>query len=171
MNNKAKTLVFTVLYLLLSNTFIYAQHNDKHPEQGSHSSKHHIALFNGATTNFSHNSTSYTIGIDYEYRLSELVGLGLLVEYIAAKPEELLTGVIVFAHPYKGFKFLAAPLVIFSGEHHEIGHEANKETNFAFRIGAGYDFHFGKLSVGPSVNLDLGKTESLNYGISVGFGL
>lgn len=71
----------------------------------------------------------------------------------------------------KGLSFLQHPSSFFAGEHHEIGHEANKERNFAYRIGAGYDFHFGKLSVGPSINLDLGKTESLNYGISVGDGL
>lgn len=91
------------------------------------------------------------------------------MEYIATKPEEILTEV-VFAHPYKGFKFLAAPVVIFSGEHHEVGHKTDKETYFVFRFGVGYDFHFGKLSVGPSVTLDLGKTESINHGISVGIG-
>src|SRR5690606_41942393 len=74
------------------------------------------------------------------------------------------------AHPFKGTKLIAAPLVVFSEEHHSEGHEIKKESSFAFRIGAGYDFHVGKLSLGPTVDFDFGKTEALNYGLSIGFG-
>jgi len=168
MNN----LKLPLVCLFLSNTCIYAQLQEEGSKQESqnHSSKHHIALFNGATTNFSHESTSYTIGLDYEYRISKLLGIGLLGEVILADSEEFLTGVAVCAHPFKGTKLIAAPLVVFSEEHHSEGHEIKKESSFAFRIGAGYDFHVGKLSLGPTVDFDFGKTEALNYGLSIGFG-
>lgn len=80
-----------------------------------------------------------------------------------------MAGVSVFVHPYKGMKFIAAPLIVFLEEPHGQG-ELNKETEFAFRIGAGYDFHVHNLAIGPSVNFDFGKTNAINYGISVGVG-
>ncbi|SHF44331.1 hypothetical protein SAMN05444483_101126 [Salegentibacter echinorum] len=163
-----KTIIFTLIFTFFSQTIIFAQTNDA--ENNSHTHKHHIALFNGATTNFSHESTSYTIGLDYEYRISKLFGLGLLGEYIAAESGEFLAGVPFFVHPYKGLKFVAAPMAVFLEEHTSGEHKVEKETEFAFRFGTGYDFHFKGFSIGPDINFDFGKTEALNYGLSIGFG-
>jgi len=162
-----KASTFIILTILLSNTSIYAQQNNK---PAPHTSKHHIALFNGATTNFSHKSTSYTVGIDYAYRFSKLIGAGLLVEYIAAEPDETLVGIPVIAHPYKGSKIFVAPMAAFAEDHHAAGHDGKREGSFAFRIGLGYDFHLGSLSIGPAVDFDFGKTEAINYGVVIGFG-
>ena len=172
MKNKMKHLVLITIALFLSSTFIYAQHNEEHSKHESHNhySKHHVALFNGATTNFSHELTSYTIGIDYEYRLSKFIGIGFLGEYITSKPEEFLTGVGVIAHPFKGIRLLATPLMVYAEENNNEGNDVKKETSFSFRIGTGYDFHIGKLSVGPSINYDFGNTNAISFGITTGFG-
>lgn len=177
MKNKTIYLMSIVLCFILSNTLIYAQHHDEHTKQESHDhhSKHHVAVFNGGTTIFSHEITAYTIGVDYEYRISKLVGMGFLGEIIMTESNEIVTGISVFAHPIKGLKFVAAPLIVYSkphqtDEHHVDAHDIKRESHLFFRIGAGYDFHFGKFSVGPSINYDIGKVKAINYGLSVGVG-
>jgi len=145
---------------------------------GSHSHhphKHHVALFNGATTNLSHETTAYTIGLDYEYRFSKIVGLTILGEYIAATSEEIIAGAGLLFHPYKGLKLVTAPMLMFA-ESHNITHnysemeEQKKEASFAFRFSTAYDFYVGKLSIGPVINFDLGETNSISYGVAVGMG-
>jgi len=105
-----KNLLLIVLYLFLSNAFIYSQHNDEHTklEPYNHFCKLHITMFNGAATNFSHESTSYTISLDYEYRFSKLVGLSLLGVY-CSRTEEIVAGIAVFAHPFKEQNLLRRP--------------------------------------------------------------
>ncbi|MBJ7881998.1 hypothetical protein [Gelidibacter salicanalis] len=172
MKLKFKYSQFLLFCLTLVSPFSYAQQIDeqKRTKSQTHTGKHHLAIFNGATTNFTHQSTSYTLGLDYEYRVSKLIGLGVLGELILAESEEILAGVAAFVHPYKGLKFITAPLVAFAEEHTATGHEAKKEASFLFRIGVGYDFHIWKLSYGPAVNFDFGKTEAVNYGLAIGYG-
>lgn len=180
MKNKMKYLVAIILCILLSNTLMYAQHHDEHNEHAKqashdHHSKHHVAIFNGATTVPAHHLTVYTIGVDYEYRISNLVGMGILGEIIKTESSEIVTGISVFAHPIKGLKFVAAPLIVYSkphqsDEHHVDTHDLKRESHLFFRLGAGYDFHLGKLSIGPSINYDIGKVKAISYGLSVGIG-
>jgi hypothetical protein len=146
--------------------------NDTHSH---HPHKHHLALFNGATTNLDHEPTAYALGVDYEYRFSKLVGATLLGEYVAADSEEILAGAGLLFHPYKGLKLITAPMLLFAEEHPEGGHETHevktdKEAEFAFRFSAAYDFYIGNLSLGPVINYDLGKTNSISYGVAVGIG-
>jgi hypothetical protein len=183
MKNKT-VLLFTIVGIyLLSSSFVFAQDHEEKTENESkdHYNKHHIALFNGATTVYSSGATEYTVAVDYEYRFSKLFGVGVIAESIIRKKEELLFGVAFFAHPYKGFKFFAAPLLVYGEEHQDSGHdtntsghdsgeEAKKEVSFTFRLGTGYDFHVWKLSIGPVINFDFGKANAINYGLSIGFG-
>ncbi len=48
------------------------EHHVKHHRCHSHKfQKHHFALFNGVTSNFDHQSTGYSIGLDYEDRINK----------------------------------------------------------------------------------------------------
>lgn len=177
MKNKVIGFTLTVMCIMLHNTSLYAQHHDEHAKQVSHDhhSKHHVAIFNGATTVSSHEITAYTIGVDYEYRISNLLGMGVIGELINTESNEFVTGISVIAHPIKGLKFVAAPLIVYcvphqTDEHHVDTHHIEREANLFFRIGAGYDFHLGKFSVGPSINYDFGKAQAISYGISLGIG-
>ena len=155
-----------------------AQEHSAHHETDAHSHhphKHHVAIFNGATSNLTHNNTAYTVGFDYEYRFSKLVGATVIGEYISTSSSEIIAGAGLLFHPYKAFKFVGAPLAIFAEEHNE-GHQpahhedGKKEASFAFRFSAGYDFYAGNISIGPVVNYDLGKTDAISYGVAVGIG-
>jgi hypothetical protein len=167
-------ILLTIFCLLTPKAF--SQNHEDHEEDKTHDKEHHdvhhqnhLALFIGATSNFDHHSTGFTVGIDYEYRfkaMHNLLGLGLLGEYVAVDAGEIIVGIPVFIHLLENLKFVVAPLAIFAEDHDT--HE--NEMNFGGRIGIGADFHLGKLSLGPNVNLDLSNTTSLNYGLTIGFG-
>lgn len=135
--------------------------------------KNHLALFNGVTSNLSHHTTSYSIGIDYEYRISQHIGTGILGEYIAAENGEYIGGLPLFIHLADHVKLSAVPLLINKKQTHEESHDhadANRETKFAFRLGVGYSFTMGKISVAPVLNFDMGNSLALIYGLSIGTG-
>ncbi|MGM0531014.1 MAG: hypothetical protein ACQER7_06650 [Bacteroidota bacterium] len=172
---KQKIKILIVVFFCFISSYTHAQHaKEEHGNETEHSQfhTHHIALFNGVASNFTHHSTHYSLGIDYEYRFSQFIGTGLIGEYVAVEKGEFLGGIPVFIHFTKGLKLTFAPLLINNEEHTGDNHhtETNRVTNFAFRMGAGYSFHLGKVSLGPSVNFDMGDSNSLIYGLSVGIG-
>lgn len=135
--------------------------------QEHHSHRNHLALFTGATTNFEHESTDFTLGIDYEYRLSEMFGVGLFGEVVFAEHDETLIGVPFFIHMKKSpVKIVLAPGMVFAEDHHGQKHE-----EFMFRSGLGYDIHLDTFSITPTVNADFVDGDvSLAYGIAFGVG-
>lgn len=159
---------------------------------GGHASLNHVALFSGATTNFAHDATDFTLGLDYERRLpwaDGMFGVGLFAESIFAEHSEYLFGLPLFAHPYEGLKIYAAPAVIIAevpADAHGGGHsfdkfkrdfplasddETNSETKFVVRVGLGYDFHVNRISLGPLFEVDYMDGDWAGiYGLSFGFG-
>jgi hypothetical protein len=182
-----KKLFFLVIIISLTSNLVIAQNynethkNDNHYRKDSkgHSSKHHIAIFEGATTSLDHTSTGYTVGIDYEYKLSKLIGAGLMGEYVAVEENEVEFGIPIFIHPLKGTRIIASPLLVIADEHieeahghtHEVSHEPNRHSSFAYMLGIGYDFHLGNFSIDPSLNYHGGITHAISYGISLGLDL
>ena len=174
-NLSKRTLVLVLIFGLM--TFMSsAVIAEEHEAAGTHHEYHnyHLALFNGATTSLTHHLTAYTLGLDFEWRLSELLGIGLSGEYIFSEGGEMVLGVPVFVHPWSGLKLIAAPLLVMAKEHgtKESETETEEETKSYFygRIGAGYDFHFSNLTAGPVVYYDFGHTNALTYGIMLGIG-
>jgi len=149
---------------------------EEHGHKGKgHTHRHHVALFlggahgeteieqgeHGESNHSTKSADAFTVGLDYEYRLSSVFGIGGLVEYAGGDLEA--TGVLgaLFIHPVGGLKFILAP-----GVEHEGGH-----NKFLFRTGVYYDFFFGKFSVSPNFNVDfVDGDENLVYGVSFGYG-
>jgi len=55
----------------------------------------------------------------------------------------------------------------------EIGHtgETESKTEFLYRVGAGYSFHFGRISIDPSIDLDFVRSSTtLAWGVNFGMG-
>ncbi|MCK4922553.1 MAG: hypothetical protein KAS71_15980 [Bacteroidales bacterium] len=179
---KKLMITFFALFCFVFSNTVFSQHEEEHhavsddhhedSHSGGHAHKNHMAVFTGATNNITHHSTGFTIGIDYEYRISNLIGLGLGGEYISIGSGEILGSIPIFIHPMNNMKIVTAPLVIFAEEHHDDEHHEStgKEASFAFRIGGGYDFHLGKVVFGPTVNFDIGSSKALVFGLSIGFG-
>jgi hypothetical protein len=129
------------------------------PHQGH---RHHLAFFVGLTKE-DHHDDEETFGLDYEYRLgkSRRTGLGFLVDYAGGELETTVVAVPLFFHPVGGLKLMVAPGL----EYH------NSESEFLIRAGIGYDFHIGKVSIGPSYAIDFVDSEEIEvYGLAIGFG-
>lgn len=136
-----------------------------------HFHRHHVALFVGGTHaeveieteggNREEGEDAFTIGADYEYRFSQLFGVGGLVEYAGGELEKTSAMAGLFIHPIGGLKFFFAP-----GVEHE-----SDENKFVFRSGAHYNFFFGNFAVTPVFAVDfVDGDENLVYGISFGYG-
>jgi len=173
---------------LISCMGLFAQHHaDDHHAPHAHSyHKHHIAVFNGGATNFDHHVSGYTMGIDYEYRFFEQLGIGLTGEYLFLNDGEgeSIFALPIYFHPLKGLKLSFAPIGINASAHEtadlksgnatapELQHHApTKEWHFGSRVNIGYDIPVGKITVGPIVGLDMiNHTQALIYEVSFGYG-
>jgi len=179
MKFKTLAIVVSAAFIMFNTTICDAQHHQSNTSnnKSEHYDKHHIDIFNGFTNILKQHITSYSIGTTYEYRFSNLIGLGIIGEYITSKADEFLVGIPMAFHPYKGFRFLAAPLLVYSEEHHEKTshdhevHKTEKEAHLLGRLGISYAFHVNHFSIDPEINFDFGNTESLGYGIAIGYGI
>jgi len=142
--------------------------NEEHEEHGH---KNHVALFLGATTFLGdHAEHLFTAGIDYEYRIMPLIGAGVLADFpirFSGYEFEGIFAPFIAVHPAGGLKVILAPgIEIVAGE---FGFQA-----FVMRVGTGYDFHLGSVSIGPSVSYDYtvhhGGHSAIVYGLAAGTG-
>ena len=121
---------------------------------------HHAALFFGNTNN-DKDQNAFTVGVEYEYRLSRPVGLGALVDYAGGKIESTVVAAGPVFHPWRELKLLAMPgLDIHHGE-----------EEFVTRVGALYDFHAGDWSISPTLHVDvIDVKENIIFGLGFGRG-
>lgn len=169
--------ILITIALLFFGSAAFAQHYEDH---GTHHSKHHVALFDGVTTNFGHSTTGYSLGLDYEYLMSDVIGAGVVGEYVFAGKGEFIVGVPIFYHPNENLKIGAGPIGIYVEEHHDSHHDdvhhaasdsVEKAWNMGARFNVAYSLHLGNISAGPSVSLDVANTTALVYGLTFGIGL
>lgn len=151
-----------------------SEHPTAHEAHESH--PNHLALFLGASTPTKEGSaTSFTIGADYERRLSETWGVGGIVDFaIGDFKRTALLGGSLFVHPLGNLRLLAAPGVEFVEKERKgtPGESTIHEAHFAFRLGVAYEFHIDRFSIVPVFNADLiGETKTtLVYGVAFGVG-
>jgi hypothetical protein len=144
------------------------EHGEQHGEHhGEHFHKNHLAVFVGSTEAEEHHGEKgdpdFTLGVDYERRLSPLFGVGGMFDWVVEGRREWLIGPIGFLHPYKGLKFFAAPCY----QHIREG----EEDNFVVRLGAAWDFEIGKYSIAPNVIYEFaGEHDFLVLGLTIGRG-
>ena len=132
-------------------------HADANAEEADRPNR--IGLFLGATTKDSH--TGFTIGLEYERRLSELIGVGAVAE-ATPNGREFVGAVPVFFHPVGGLAFSIGP-----GFSVENGH-----AHFLVRFGVGWDFELpAGLSLAPTVSYDLteGTEDAVVYGVLLSY--
>lgn len=104
-----------------------------------------IALFMGATLQ-ADDDAAFTIGLDYERRLGQRFGVGVLADkaFGGGRSWLLLGG--LFWHPVRQVRLDVAPGI-------EINQEEDEQ--FVLRLGADYDFEIReRWSIAPNVNLD-----------------
>ena len=129
------------------------------PEHG-HESKNEIAFFLGATHE-GRRDNSPALGLEYERRLNETLGIGALAEFTAGDSDFWVFAVPLTLHAER-WKFVFAP-----GFEYNDGH-----TEKLFRLGAGYDFESGGIKITPGLYVDfVGGDGVLIAGVAFGFGI
>ena len=133
---------------------------EEHAEhKESHYHRHHVGLFLGNTRE--EGKDNFSAGLDYEYRFSQYIGIGLLIEYVGEDAREGVGLVPLFIHPYKGLRFIVAPGIKPKAD----------ETKFIWRLGIGYRFPIGNWTIAPEFNIDFTEGErGYVYGVSFGYG-
>lgn len=150
-------------------------------EEGVH--PNHLSLFTGGTTESSdgETSTAFSLGLDYERRISRLVGLGIGGEFVFGGDErEALLGLLLNLHVAGGFILAAGPGLEFAqhlDEHGDEGHAEGEgsetETHPGLRVGLLYEFEVGhRYSIAPSFYTDFieGKEPTFVWGLAFGVG-
>ena len=103
-----------------------------------------------------------TIGLDYEYRVNRLLGVGVVGEY-AFEPIESTTLLgVVDVHIWRGFAVQIGPGAV-------VDHEG--EGYFVFRFGGLYEFELPHgYTVSPQMHFDeiSGEADEFVYGIAFG---
>lgn len=126
--------------------------------------QHHFGLFLGSATRFHKkggNETGFSYGIEYENRIANRWGVGVLGETIAFSKDhrDLAFAFPVSYYPLDRFKVSAGPGFETDGD----------ERAFLFRCSVAYNFEIGKLTLTPEIAMDFTHgTETLVYGISFG---
>lgn len=154
-------------------------------QEEEHAEAHHLHLnhlglvFAGTTSLEKGRGTHFTIGADYERRLSEVWGVGLIGELIFTDKTEYLFAAGVYFHATEKLWFRAALGFEVAYHHHEEGSEdvhaeethTKKETELLLRIGMGYGFEVEGIIITPTIDLDLFRGhKSLVWGLSIGKG-
>lgn len=139
----------------------------------------HIALFAGATTALNKEkggTTSFTLGADYERRITPKVGVMGLVDFAIGDHKRTVILAAMFAwRPADALRIALGPGAEWV-EKDEVGEGGETKTKRkAYYVTASrlsYDFHVGQLSISPTLGLDfIGETKaSLVYGVSFGLG-
>ena len=132
-----------------------------------HEHRNEIAVFIGSTEgeveDGEKEDRDFTLGVDYERRLSPLIGMGGLFDWVVEGRREYLIGIPVFFHPYKGAKFIVAPCA-------QREREAD-EFNYVTRLGLGWDFEVGRTVIAPEIFYDLSEGDDfVVFGVSFGWG-
>jgi len=158
-------LVVAVQLMAVSHLALAADAGQEEHEEARHSyHRNMIELFLGDTyENGDHGAEhGFSVGIAYERRLSEFLGLGGFYKYAAGDFDKWSIGVPLFIHPYEGWRFALAP-----GLEHREG-----DDEFLFRTGVAYEFELSERWVMvPEFNVDfVDGEEAFVFGLSFGCG-
>ena len=166
-----------------------AQPSQVQPDAAGHETmhRHHAGVFGGATTNLAADHTDTTVGIDYEYRLPlwhDRIGIAAFAEFTFAAHDEWILGGGATLYPAYGLKLFAGAGVLFAEAQPRDQPGADAHVSAAgasgdldprhplLRIGAGWEFHAGRVSLTPMLFYDRVKGHgSLVYGVAVGMAL
>ena len=111
---------------------------------------HHLSLVIAATDIREEDETAFTLGIDYEYRVSELLGLGFVAEHAFGEVDSTTLIAAADVHLWQGFAIQLGPGVEF----------AEGEAFLMGRIGTIYEVELGSgFTIAPQFHYDFSDGE------------
>ncbi|WP_262696469.1 hypothetical protein [Kordiimonas aquimaris] len=160
---KTSSLFLAILISVISQEAIAQIEVEFHEEK-----RHHISVFSGGTTIFHTDEAASTIGLDYEYRINRLLGVGFVVEQAFGSIDATTILTVADIHIWRGLALQIGPGIEILNEETEFGGEESA-TNFVARFGALYELEFeGGYTLSPQLHYDASKEDALVFGISLG---
>ena len=146
------------IWALISTTLFGQSEKPAH-----HENHYHLSAFVGFTTNYK-GKKGYKLGIEYEYRLTDIIGVGGTFDFTGADFDIFAFSI---GSDFYIFQFPLIPAVTIGAKNYE-----GKWDPFV-RVMAVYDFHFDDFSIGPMIMYDLfpNQKDIMSYGITVGYSL
>lgn len=133
----------------------------------AHKHNNHLALLVGNTSQKKYSSNKLTFGMDYTYffQNSEHWGISAFGEMILGQQTEWLLGLPV-VYKLNNFWLRSGPGIELAKD------QGNKiDYYFLLRFGGGYDFHFKKFTLTPTIDFDgIRKHPALVIGFNIGYG-
>ena len=144
---------------------------EKHHD--AHSALNHIALFTGITSQLEKSGNDFSLGLDYVRILGadRLWAGSVFAEAIFAEHTEFVFGMVIFHRIGEQFWIRTGPgiEIIQEEDHNSHDHQTTSKVEFLYRIGCGYPFHFGSITLTPSVDLDFVRSSTaLVWGVNLG---
>lgn len=121
---------------------------------------HHLSVIVGGSYIKEIDDTFFTLGVDYEYRVNELIGLGIVAEQTFGEVEATTLLAVSDIHLWRGLALQVGPGVEF----------VDGETFVVGRVGALYEIelehHF---TIAPQLHYDIsGGEDAIVFGIGIG---
>lgn len=145
--------LFLLFYLSLGFGLVNAEdHAHEHP--------HHLSVLIGGTHVLDHDVNGETIGLDYEYRTSDLLGFGFVAEHAFEDVDATTLIAVADIHTPIGLIAQIGPGIEFT----------DHGDRFLFRIGGLYEFEFESFTVSPQFHIDIAENadDSLVFGFAFG---
>jgi hypothetical protein len=119
-----------------------------------------FSVFTGVTDD--RGDKAFSLGLDYEYKFSEVFGIGGLLDVATGDIRSFVVGVPIFVHPIGGLVLVLAPGV----EHQDDG-----SNEALVRLGAGWEFELSERFVlVPMFNVDFVDSEKVYvYGVEFAY--
>lgn len=135
--------------LAVASTTVLAEEHEggHHAEAWQVYGPHHLSVIVGGT-HMSGEGTAETIGIDYEYRISDYLGLGAVFEHAAGDINANTTLAVADLHPFHN------PFIIQLGLGVEARNGEEEGDVFVGRAGMLYEFEYGRFTVSPQLHWD-----------------
>ena len=122
---------------------------------------HHLSVFFGVTEiDEEELDTAFTLGLDYEYRVSRLLGVGAVTEHAFGALDATSVLAVVDVHIVQGFALQVGTGVEFSSE----------DDVAIGRVGGLYETAFGAYTVAPQIHDDIHDKhkDALVFGLALG---
>ena len=129
-----------------------------------HSHPHHISLLVAGTDD--DEETAFTLGVDYEYRVSEFLGVGAVLEHAFEDIDATTLLAVADLHFWRGLIVQTGPGV----ERIDGDNGDSDETELIYRLGTLYEFEVGPYTVSPQIHYDFSSGEdAVIFGLAFGF--
>lgn len=150
-----RVVVVFIVITLLNCTSVMANNH-----QMSEHGPHHLSLFLGST-HLEGDATGFTTGIDYEYRVNHVLGVGSVVEYAGNSVDAWTVLAVADVHFVSGLIMQIGP-----GFEHRHHHDV-----LVGRLGVLYEAQWGEYTVSPQLHYDYhegGHENGIVLGVALG---